>query len=102
MPMNGDYLLDTNIVIGAFDRDRAILKRLKRAENVFLPSIVVGELLYGPLKSRPARTNVDRIEELSLAKAVIPCDYKNARHYNQINKRDTLHSRPIPYIAMSI
>ena len=55
--MNGDFLLDSNIVIAAFERERSVLKRLKRAENVFLPSVVVGELLYGALKSSRARAN---------------------------------------------
>jgi len=47
--MNGSLLLDTNIVIALFDSERAMLRKRKRAERVFLPSIVVGELFYGPI-----------------------------------------------------
>ena len=49
--MNGDFLLDTNVVIALLASDCAILKRKKRAEKFFVPSIVVGELFYGTYHS---------------------------------------------------
>jgi tRNA(fMet)-specific endonuclease VapC len=94
--MNGDYLLDTNVVIAAFDRERPVLKRLKAAENVFLPSIVVGELLFGALKSSRARSNVERVEEFALANTVLACDLETARRYGQIKKELARKGRPLP------
>jgi tRNA(fMet)-specific endonuclease VapC len=42
--MNGRLLLDTNIVIVLFAGEPAVQEHLEQAEEVFLPSIVLGEL----------------------------------------------------------
>ena len=52
--MNGKMLLDTNIVIGLFAQDEDIQTQLSQAEEVFIPSIVLGELYYGARNSRQA------------------------------------------------
>ena len=51
--MNGEVLLDTNIVIALFARDAAVQAALQQAAGVFVPSIVIGELYYGrkPLRA---------------------------------------------------
>ena len=46
MDQNGKYLLDTNIVIGMFAKDRAIEEKVQNTEKLFLASPVVGELYY--------------------------------------------------------
>ena len=45
--MAGRYLLDTNIVIALFADEAATRQALATAEEVFVPSIVVGELYFG-------------------------------------------------------
>ena len=45
--MPDSVLLDTNIAIAAMRRDAHVMEGLALAENVFVPTIVVGELLYG-------------------------------------------------------
>jgi predicted nucleic acid-binding protein len=42
--MAGSYLLDTNTVIAVLEKDRAVLRRLRQAPAVAVPSIVIGEL----------------------------------------------------------
>jgi len=42
--MNGKYLLDTNIIIALFADDAAVRDHLSRADQVFVPSIAIGEL----------------------------------------------------------
>ena len=49
--MNGMILLDTNIVIALFAKDAFVQDRLAQSDEVFVPSIVVGELYYGARKS---------------------------------------------------
>ena len=68
--MAGSYLLDTNIVIALFAGDAAVMEGLDRADEVFVPSIVLGELFYGALRSGNARDNLGRIEEFVLNSAV--------------------------------
>ena len=48
--MNGSYLLDTNIVIALFAQDANVLKKLSVTSQIFIPSIVLGELYYGANK----------------------------------------------------
>ena len=96
MPMNGSFLLDTNIVIALFERQRKVLQRLKKAAEVYLPSVVVGELLFGALKSGKVRSNLERIEEFATASAVLGCDLGTARHYGQIKSQLHQAGRPLP------
>jgi tRNA(fMet)-specific endonuclease VapC len=94
--MSGKFLLDTNIIIGLFAKDRRVLQRLKKAEQVFLSSIVVGELLYGAHNSSQVRKNLARIEEFVAANPVLACDLETARHYGRIKNRLRRKGRPLP------
>jgi len=42
--MSGSYILDTNIIIALFDGDESVKHELTQAEEIFIPSIVIGEL----------------------------------------------------------
>jgi len=42
--MNGRYLLDTNIVIALFAEDAAVIGEIEIAADIFVPSIVLGEM----------------------------------------------------------
>ena len=54
--MSGKCLLDTNVVIALFAGEPPIVDYLKGAEEVFVPSIVIGELYYGARKSTEWKT----------------------------------------------
>lgn len=63
--MNGRLLLDTNIVIALFAEDNSVQEHLAKADEVFIPSIVLGELYYGARKSTHAEANLARIDEFA-------------------------------------
>ena len=63
--MSGRFLLDTNIVIAIFAKDFGVTDHLAQATEVFVPSIVLGELFYGARKSSQADANISRIEEFA-------------------------------------
>ena len=94
--MSGKFLLDTNIIIALFAKERKVLQKLQSAEKLFLSSIAVGELLYGAHKSTQARSNVARIEEFAAANSVLVCDLETARHYGRIKDRLHRKGRPLP------
>ncbi|TLY24206.1 MAG: type II toxin-antitoxin system VapC family toxin [Nitrospirae bacterium] len=94
--MSGSVLLDTNIVIGLFAKDQAVLARLSESARVFIPSIVVGELYFGAYKSTQPKGNVHRIEELVAASAVLVCDATTAEYYGRIKKALRDKGRPLP------
>ncbi|MEI8133067.1 MAG: PIN domain-containing protein [Leptolinea sp.] len=62
MAIGGNYLLVTNIVIALFAGEQSVLDHLKDANEVYIPSIVIGELYYGAHKSSQVNKNLKRIE----------------------------------------
>ncbi len=94
--MNGKYLLDTNIVIAIFAGDRAVLDPLGQSNDIFLPTIVLGELYYGARKSTHIDANISRIDELAASSALLGCDIDTSRHYGAIKNDLRAKGRPIP------
>lgn len=94
--MSGRRLLDTNIVIALFAQDPAVLQRLQRVEEVFVPCIVLGELYFGASKSSQAKQNIVRIDEFAIDNAVLGCDAETARIYGEIKATLRKKGRPIP------
>lgn len=94
--MNGEVLLDTNIVIALFARDTAIAVALAQAPKVFVPSMVLGELYYGANHSERIAANLVKIDEFRAASAILFADGDTARHYGRIKNALRLKGRPLP------
>ena len=77
--MTGRYLLDTNIVIGLLEGDEAVRSRLSQAVEVFVPTIVLGELYFGARKSARWEENVARIDDFASRAAVLAPDTGSSR-----------------------
>jgi tRNA(fMet)-specific endonuclease VapC len=82
--MSGKYLLDTGIVIALFANERTVVEQIEDAEEIFIPSIVIGELYYGARKSGRVRENVARIELFAEANVVLLCDNETSRWYGVV------------------
>jgi tRNA(fMet)-specific endonuclease VapC len=96
--MNGkDCILDTNIVIGLFANDSSIIQKIKSfSGNIFISSIVLGELFYGAEQSTRKEENRKKIEELAEASLVLECDLDTARSYGQVKSYLKAKGSPIP------
>ena len=94
--MNGRVLLDTSMVIALFAGDPGVRRGLAEASEVFVPSIVLGELYYGARKSARVRENLARIEEFATANVVLGCDAETARQYGRIKRDLQAKGRPLP------
>lgn len=94
--MNGRFLLDTNIVIAIFANDPAARQSLIEANEVFVPSIVLGELYYGAYKSTHANANMAKIDEFAESCSVLACDIDTSLHYGRVKNALRLKGRPIP------
>jgi len=94
--MNGRFLLDTNIIIALFAQELPIQEHLGQAEEVFVPSIVLGELYFGAHKSTRVEENVTRVDEFAASSAILVCDTETARRYGAIKSRLREIGRPIP------
>ncbi len=94
--MSGRYLLDTNIIIALFADEQVIKNNLAQANEVFIPSIVIGELSYGARKSGRVSANLSRIDDLVSGSTVLGCDAKTARQYGEVKNNLRLKGRPLP------
>jgi len=94
--MNGRFLLDTNIVIALFSREAVVEARLAIATEVFIPSVVVGELYYGAYKSVRVEENITKIDEFAASNTILVCDARTAQEYGQIKNLLRAKGRPIP------
>ena len=94
--MNGKYLLDTNIVIPLLAGDPWITEKVQRADEVFIPVVVIGELLYGAQKSARCAENIAKITAFIQENVVLPCETETARQYGEIKNQLRQKGRPIP------
>ena len=96
MNQNGNYLLDTNIIIGMFTGDRTIAKKIQRGNNWFLASPAVGELYYGARKSDKITENLHRVNTFVEEHVFLSCDLDTAQWYGIIKEQLQRKGRPIP------
>jgi tRNA(fMet)-specific endonuclease VapC len=94
--MNGRYLLDTNIVIPLLADDSWIKRKVREAAEVFIPVIVIGELLYGAQKSSRRTENMVKVDEFIRDNVILSCDTETARIYAEIKEQLRKKGRPIP------
>ncbi|MDJ0732872.1 MAG: type II toxin-antitoxin system VapC family toxin [Nostocaceae cyanobacterium] len=94
--MSGRYLLDTNIIIALFANEVAVKNSLAQADEVFIPSIVVGELCYGVRKSGRPKQNLERIDEFVANSTVLGCNAETARYYGEVKNTLRQKGRPLP------
>lgn len=89
------YLLDTNAISAYFADDKPLLEILEKADEIFLPSIALGELYYGAEKSSRKNDNLQRIELLSLRMVILDCNKDSARIYGRLKLQLQQKGRPI-------
>jgi tRNA(fMet)-specific endonuclease VapC len=94
--MNGEILLDTNIVVAIFEDDPAVRQGLAKRPRVRIPMTVLGELYYGAFKSAKQDENFQRINDLLSQTPLLQYDAGTAYEYGSIRNELRLKGRPIP------
>lgn len=94
--MSGRYLLDTSVLIALFADDPSVKKGLGQADEVFIPSIAIGELYYGAWRSRHRQEHTARIDALVGESVVLACSEQTARRCGEIKNALRVKGRPIP------
>jgi tRNA(fMet)-specific endonuclease VapC len=89
-------LLDTNVIIDLFHGDPTIRRLIAISDGVYVPAVVIGELLGGA--HRPARPaeNVAEIEAFAANNRVLNCDLETARQYGEIYSQLRARGKLIP------
>jgi tRNA(fMet)-specific endonuclease VapC len=83
-------------VIALFAEETAVQQHLAEANEVFVPSIVLGELYYGARKSVRVAENLARLDEFVVSSTVLACDTATAQQYGDIKNKLRAKGRPIP------
>jgi len=94
--VNGEVLLDTNIVIALFEQEPSARSGLLSAQGYCVPSIVLGELYFGAERSARRDENVARVDRFAAGSEVLVLDVESARHYGAIRDALRKQGRPIP------
>ena len=97
--------MDTN-TYSAFKRNNTeVISLLETAENIYIPSIVIGELFAGFYMGRKTKANISELDDfLSLPGVeVTPVDKKVAKRYGYLIKELRAKGTPLPsnYIWIS-
>ena len=96
MPPAGRYLLDTNLLIALIAGEASVTTAVTAAPAVFVPAIALGELFYGAQKSGRPSQNLQVIERLTAAAAVLPCGVETARRYGELKAALRTRGMPLP------
>ncbi len=94
--MNGNFILDTNILIALFAKEQKVVEEIGKAKQASIPSIVIGELYYGAYNSGRTKENVEKIDRFKKQVSILFCDDETARLYGQIKKQLKDSGTPIP------
>jgi len=89
-------LLDTNIISALLKGDTTLIDKIDAASEVYLPSIVLGELYYGAEYSTQIDKSRSNISKLSDAYDVLIVDEDTAKIYGLLKATLRNQGTPIP------
>ncbi|RBQ03264.1 type II toxin-antitoxin system VapC family toxin [Pedobacter miscanthi] len=88
-------LLDTNIISALFKGDVTIANHIDKSD-VYLSSIIIGELCYGAEYSTKIKQNIANIKQLISAYNILTIDDETALIYGKIKADLRRKGTPIP------
>ena len=94
--MAGKVLPDTSFVIDVFHGNLAAQRVMAVANEIYVPSITMGELFAGAERSNRREARIAEAETFADGTKVLPCDMETARHYGVIESALRAKGRPIP------
>ncbi|MEZ4990922.1 MAG: PIN domain-containing protein [Saprospiraceae bacterium] len=94
--MSGDYLLDSNIIIGVFRGNKKAVARVEKIVVMHIPVIVIGELFYGAYKSDRTEERISKIKQLEANFIVLDITKTTSQIYGEIKDQLRAKGRPIP------
>jgi tRNA(fMet)-specific endonuclease VapC len=97
MNATGSVLLDTSVVIDYLRKqDQALIEHLEGANELYLPLVVLGELLYGAHKSTQKEQTLEDVRKfLRVCSLLIP-DEVTADLYGKVKAALARKGTPIP------
>lgn len=96
MSATGSVLLDTSVVIGYFRKDPNLHRKIEQISDVYLPLVVLGELLYGAYKSTRSQKMLEDVRAFSNGCILLLPDEATAGLYGQIKAELSIAGKAIP------
>ena len=96
MNATGSILLDTSVVVGYFRQDANLHAKIEQVNDVYLPSVVLGELLYGAHKSVQRAKMLEQVKAFSDGCILLLPDEATAELYGQIKAELSVAGKAIP------
>ena len=94
--MSGEIALDTSTAIRFLNGDRNVVEKVLSSEQVILPVVAVGELLFGARNSTRSLQNLPRYLDFISSCMVFPLGTVTAQIYSQTRLELKRKGRPIP------
>lgn len=94
--MLGELALDSNVAIRYLNGDHDVVARVSHLSVVILPTVVVGELVYGAENSAQRPANLARYYQFIDTCVVLPIGRETATLYAQTRLQLKRKGRPIP------
>ena len=69
MPATGRVVLDTSVIVAALRRVPGVMDRLRRAEELLVPLVALGELEYGANLATPPERQREAVVSSWMARA---------------------------------
>ena len=92
----GSVLLDTSVVVGYFRKDPHLQQKIEQADDVFLPLVVLGELLYGAYKSKQRDKTLAQVKGFLDGCILVLPEEATAELYGQIKAELSIIGKAIP------
>ena len=89
-------LLDTNIISALLKGDTSVANHIDNTSEVYLSSIVIGELFYGAEYSVKVEQNIANIKQLIATYNILDIDNDTALVYGKIKADLRKKGTPIP------
>lgn len=91
-----NYIFDTNIIIKFLNGNSEIINKISVLDNIFIPSVVCGELYFGIENSRHKEKNITTVNGFLSMCEVKNIDEKTAKLYGNIKFQLKIKGTPIP------
>lgn len=94
--MSGKIALDTNVSIKFLNGDKAVESIILKYYEIYLPVIVVGELVFGALNSRHTEQNLSRHQKFIQRSKLLGITEITANTYARTRLSLKKKGKPIP------
>jgi tRNA(fMet)-specific endonuclease VapC len=95
-------MLDTSVVVRHFRRGGEATKKLEAFEDLYLPTVALGELYAGAYRSARPEKNLRQIEAFLETVVIVPLDEETGKRYGVIHAALAAAGTPIPQNDMWI